>query len=251
MTTPLDAAWTTPWFCDTAPYPCGYLPGRQAVSRVAMPPQAIDEAIYDELIRRGFRRGGEFAYRPVCGECRACVPVRVPAARFAPDRAQRRCLKANRALQARELPLEFSEEHYLLYRRYQERRHPGGGMDADDREQYARFLLQSQVDTRLIEFREAGRLRMVSLIDVLYDGLSSVYTFFDPDAPAAGLGVYGILWQIRQCLALARPHLYLGYWIRDCRKMNYKSRFRPIEGYIDGIWQELEPEAPLDRKTED
>ncbi|MDR0576040.1 MAG: arginyltransferase [Candidatus Accumulibacter sp.] len=230
-------------FYDTAPHPCGYLPGRQAVSRVALPFQWVDAGVYGELVRRGFRRGGEFAYRPACPDCGDCVPVRVPVARFVPDRGQRRCLKANRALAARERPPVFSEEHYRLYRRYQARRHPGGGMDGDDREQYARFLLRSYVDTRLVEFRDAGRLRMVSVIDVVDDGLSAVYTFFDPESPAASLGTYGVLWQIRQCLANELPHLYLGYWIRECRKMNYKARFRPVEGFVDGAWRELDPAA--------
>lgn len=230
-------------FCDTAPHPCSYLPGREAVSRVAIPPQLVGADIYAELVRRGFRRSGDFTYRPACHGCRACVPVRVPVARFVPDRSQRRCLKANQALEVRERPLGFCEEHYALYRRYQAQRHSGGGMDDDDREQYVQFLLQSQVDTRLMEFRDGGQLRMVSIIDVLDDGLSSVYTFFDPDLPAASLGTYNILWQIRQCLDNDWPHLYLGYWIQECRKMSYKVHFRPIEGLIDGVWQELAPPA--------
>jgi arginine-tRNA-protein transferase len=241
MTHPDDSDFprTPPWFHDTALHPCGYLPGRQAVSRVAVPPQWVRAGIYGELVRRGFRRSGDFAYRPACPRCRACVPVRVPAERFSPDRGQRRCLKANLALEARECPLEFAEEHYSLYRRYQAGRHPGGGMDGDDREQYAQGLLRSHVDTRLVEFREAGRLRMVSIIDALDDGLSSVYAFFDPELPAAGLGTYNVLWQIRECQAKGLPYLYLGYWIGECRKMSYKTRFRPIEGFLDGLWREL------------
>jgi len=228
-------------FYSTATYPCSYLPDRQAISQVAIPPQLITASIYGELVRRGFRRSGDFTYRPACDECLACVPVRVPIARFVPDRSQRRCLKANQALEARELPLIHSEEHYRLYRRYQSLRHAGGGMDGDNREQYAQFLLQSHVDTRLVEFREHGELRMVSVIDVLNDGLSSVYTFFDPEFPAAGYGTYNVLWQIQQCAANQLPHLYLGYWIRDCRKMSYKVRFRPTEGLIEGAWQEIDP----------
>jgi arginine-tRNA-protein transferase len=227
-------------FYDTAPHPCGYLPDRRAVSRVALPFQSIGAGIYGELVRRGFRRSGDFIYRPACAACAACVPVRVPVERFVPNRSQRRCLKANGALIARERPLGFFEEHYRLYRRYQAKRHPGGGMDDDDREQYARFLLQSEVDTRLVEFRDDDRLRMVSLIDVLNDGLSSVYTFFDPELSSAGLGTCNVLWQINLCLANERPYLYLGYWIRECRKMSYKARFRPIEGLVDGAWRELD-----------
>jgi arginine-tRNA-protein transferase len=208
---------------------------------VAIPPQLIGAEIYGELVRRGFRRSGDFAYRPACPGCQACVAVRVPVERFSPDRSQRRCLKANRTLAAHECPLVFTEEHRSLYRRYQVKRHPGGGMDGDDGEQYAGFLLRSRVDTRMVEFRDADRLHMVSIIDVLEEGFSSVYTFFNPELPAAGLGTYNVLWQIQQCRARKLPYLYLGYWIGACRKMNYKTRFRPIEGFLDGLWRELAP----------
>lgn len=234
-------------FYNTAPYPCSYLRERQAVSQVAVPPQLITADIYGGLVRRGFRRSGDFTYRPACETCRACVPVRVPAVRFSPDRSQRRCLKANRNLQANELPLQHSDEHFRLYRRYQSQRHAGGGMDLDDEDQYTQFLLRSQVDTRLVEFRDEGALRMVSVVDVLSDGLSSVYTFFDPDLPNAGLGTYNVLWQISQCLANDLPYLYLGYWIRDCRKMSYKTRFRPVEGLIDGVWQDIASATTIPR----
>ncbi len=227
-------------FYSTAPYPCSYLPDRQSVSQVAMPPQLITAGIYSDLVLRGFRRSGDFTYRPACEECHACVPVRVPVDRFVPDRSQRRCLKTHGSLEAQELPLQYSAEHYQLYRRYQARRHAGGGMDLDNRQQYTHFLLQSQVDSRLVEFRDNGDLRMVSVIDVLNDGLSSVYTFFDPDVPGASFGTYNILWQINQCHVNDLPHLYLGYWIRECRKMSYKVRFRPTEGLIDGQWQDID-----------
>ena len=226
-------------YYTTAAYPCSYLAGERAISQVATPPQRITSEVYGELVRSGFRRSGLFTYRPRCAACSACVPVRLPVARFVPNRSQRRCRKAHGALQARELPLAYVAEHYQLYRRYQAARHAGGGMDQDDHEQYANFLLQSGVDTRLIEFTENGQLRMASIIDVLGDGLSSVYTFYDPDLEHASLGTYNILWQIAQCAANDLPYLYLGYWIRDSRKMAYKARFRPIEGLIDGIWREL------------
>ncbi len=227
-------------FYNTATYPCSYLQGKQSVSQVAVPPQLITADIYGNLV--GFRRSGDFTYRPVCAGCCECVPVRVPVERFTPDRSQRRCLKTHAGLLVAEQPLRFFEEHYELYRQYQSRRHAGGGMDLDDREQYSQFLLRSQVDSRLIEFRDGDALRMVSVIDVLDDGLSSVYTFYDPEV--TGLGTFNILWQISQCRANDLPHLYLGYWIRECRKMNYKTRFRPTEGLIGGRWQELDPATP-------
>lgn len=227
-------------FYATAPYGCSYLPGRVARSQVSTPTHLIDAATYSELVKIGFRRSGMFTYRPWCDNCRDCVPVRIPVERFQPNRSQRRTWERHQTLVARERALGFREEHYALYQRYQQARHWGGGMDNDSREQYAHFLLQTHVDSHLVEFHEGDTLRMVSIVDRLEHGLSSVYTFYEPDLPGASLGTYAILWQIERCRQLGLACLYLGYWIRHSRKMAYKMQFRPLEALRLGSWQPLD-----------
>jgi leucyl-tRNA---protein transferase len=224
-------------FYATAPYPCSYLDNLQARSQVATPAHVINADTYSELVNSGFRRSGIFVYRPHCDACNACIPVRVCVKEFQVSRNQRRAQNKHTNLIEHVSKLTYVDEHFDLYQRYQSHRHAGGGMDRDNRDQYAQFLLQSQVNTRLVEFRDQKNiLKMVSIIDILSDGLSSVYTFFDPTESQTSYGTYNVLWQIAQAKKLKLPYLYLGYWIAQSKKMAYKTNFKPLEKLQDGSW---------------
>ena len=236
MSHPTEFELETLQFYSTAGYPCSYIKGREARSQVAAPSHIIDTATYSRLVAQGFRRSGLFTYRPNCSHCRACQPIRVDVMKFRPSRTQRKVWNRLSGMQVQQLPLLFDAEHFDLYQRYVSTRHPGAGMDEDSRAQYSQFLLSSRVDTALVEFRDGdGRLQMVSIIDQLIDGISAVYTFFEPQTPGS-LGTFGILWQLAKCRELGLPWLYLGYWIPESRKMSYKSQYRPFQVLQRGNW---------------
>jgi arginyl-tRNA--protein-N-Asp/Glu arginylyltransferase len=238
-----ELPFTTLQFYATAPYECSYLAHHQARSQVATPTHLIHADVYGELVASGFRRSGLYTYRPYCDGCKACIACRVDVERFSPKRYQQRAFKKHQNLEVKIGHLEFFQEHYDLYMSYQHDRHLHGGMDGDDQDQYKQFLLQSKVNSRMIEFRdgpdgeEPGKLRIVSIIDVVQSGLSSVYTFFDTSNPRASYGTFTIMWQIEQTKKLQLPYLYLGYYIEESPKMSYKAQFEPLEVLVNDVWQ--------------
>lgn len=236
MSHPTDIKPQAIQFYSTASYACSYLEHKQARSMVAAPSHLVDAKSYSQLVNQGFRRSGAFTYKPYCDDCQACIPIRIDVAKFKATRSQRRSLKDLSTLQATVHPLHWNDEHYQLYQRYQQQRHPSSSMNDDSASQYVQFLLSSHVDSKLIEFRdEQNKVQIVAIIDMLDDGISAVYTFFDPNSTRS-LGTYSILKQIEMCHDLGLKWLYLGYWIEESRKMAYKTRFSPYQLLENGKW---------------
>lgn len=225
-------------FFVTPPQVCPYLPGRESVSLFAEP-AVLDNALYGRLARIGFRRSGDQVYRPACGHCQACVPVRIPVEAFRPRRRDRRNLGRNAGLELRINRAHFSAEHFQLYATYLEARHPGGGMDAPTPEQFERFLIGTWSDTWFLELHLEDRLVAVAVTDRLEDGLSAVYTFYDPALTDRGLGHHCILRQIAYGRDLGLPYLYLGYWVEGSDKMGYKGQYRPLQALRGDRWVAL------------
>lgn len=234
---------TSYWNFDfylSPPQPCSYLPDQTAANLFADPEVAMDITHYSTLVRLGFRRSGRLVYRPRCPHCSACQPARIPVTQFRPNRSQRRAWKINQDLSAFYRPVEFRAEHFDLFRRYLGTRHLQGGMDDSTPEDYLNFIASGWNETSLIEFRDGKeQLLAVAALDALTDGLSAVYSFFDPSAKKRSLGIYIILWEIGEAKALGLPYVYLGYWIKSSHKMNYKSAFHPLEIYQDKKWSLL------------
>lgn len=220
----------------TYPHTCSYLPEREATTLFIDPRQDIDQALYSRLSQLGFRRSGSHIYRPHCADCRACIPARIPVERFQPDRSQRRIWRRNQDLLVMHSQDIRDEEAYDLYYRYIEQRHADGDMFPPDREQYLSFLNDPWQVTRYLRFYEGEQLVAVAVVDELEDGLSAIYTFFEPEQERRGLGVFAILWQIERARELGLAHVYLGYWIENCQKMRYKDRYQPLELLLDGRW---------------
>ena len=223
-------------FFATPGHPCSYLPGREATTVFADPAYPKSPALYTVLSRLGFRRSGVHIYRPECANCSACIPVRVPVARFRPRRIHRRVRSANRDLAFRVRPARFEPRHFALYRRYLSARHRGGGMDDPSPGQYRSFLTSAWCDTVFFEYSLGTAVVAVSVIDRLADAFSCVYTFFDPAHGRRSLGTYAILHAIDAARRTGLEWLYLGYYIADSPKMRYKADFRPQEQFVGGRW---------------
>ncbi len=243
MTLPSEQHLQKLQFYVTTPYRCGYLPKKLAQSLIAAPHHLIDTEIYSSLVQQGFRRSGKFAYRPHCEKCQACVPVRVVLDQFKPTRSQSRAYKKHANLSVRILPLAYSQSHFELYANYQALRHstdenfnPSNSLD--DAEQYRQFLCQSNVESVMVEFRDSKhQVKIVSVADIVRDGISAVYTFYDANDPKSSYGTHSIMWLIDWTKSLGLPYLYLGYWIKDSVKMAYKQNFQPQEQLINDEWK--------------
>jgi len=251
MTLPSEPALHKLQFYVTTPYKCGYLPNKLAQSLIAAPHHLVNSQVYSGLITQGFRRSGKFAYRPHCETCNACIPIRLVLSEFAPNRSQKRAFKQHADLTASIMPLHFSQNHFELYNSYQHLRHADEDNlnqtePKDEAEQYRQFLCQSNVESLMIEFKNAcNQVKIVSVVDIVQDGISAVYTFYDAtdsrasygtNTKRASFGTYSIMWLAEWTKSLNLPYLYLGYWIQDSQKMTYKQQFKPQEKLIDGEW---------------
>ena len=215
---------------------CPYLEGMNATNLVVDPSIKVSESLFTKLAHSGFRRSGNMIYRPHCASCSACLSVRIPVARFKENRAQRRILKRNNTIEVITAPAHFDEQHYRLYQKYQQYRHSEGNMVNSNQDAYMDFLSTHHTETQFILMYRHDQLQAVAVTDILNDGLSAVYTFYDPDLARYSPGAFAILWQIQAAAKSNLEYLYLGYWIENSDKMGYKSDFKPFEVYQDNRW---------------
>lgn len=235
-----------PQFYVTAPQPCPYLPGRMERKLFTALQGEYSEKLNDSLSKQGFRRSQNVLYRPSCAECSACMSARIRVADFAPTRSQRRVIKRNAQLLRHATSPWATEEQYALFRRYLDTRHADGGMADMDIFEFAAMIEETPIRSRVVEYTlspeegaRKGPLKAVCLTDVLDDGLSMVYSFYDPDLERQSLGTYLILDHIEIARAAGLPFVYLGYWVPGSPKMGYKAKFPALEIYKQGQWQPL------------
>jgi arginine-tRNA-protein transferase len=244
-----------PQFYVTAPQPCPYLEGRMERKLFTALQGEHAQKLNDTLSKQGFRRSQNVLYRPSCAECSACISARIRVADFKPSRSQKRVMRRNEALRRNPTSPWATEDQYTLFRRYLDTRHADGGMADMDIFEFAAMIEETPIRSRVIEYSrppgpgEDGRpLAAVCLTDLLDDGLSMVYSFYDPDLMGASLGTYVVLDHIAIAREAGLPYVYLGYWVPGSRKMGYKAKFGALEIYKGGHWQEIGD--PADHKTE-
>ena len=224
------------FFQTTEPHTCSYLPDQIASTLFVDPNSPIDNDLYNQLTLLGFRRSGQHLYRPNCAQCQACIPIRIPIAEYTPSKRFKRILNKNKDLTVNCKKAYFNSTHYALFEKYIEQRHKDGDMYPATPSQYRNFLIDTCVNTYFYEFYLDSQLICISVIDHLPDDLSAIYTFFDPDYSKRSLGSFAILWQIENARQLNNRFLYLGYWVKQCPKMNYKTQYRPLEIYNGSQW---------------
>ena len=225
----------------TAESPCSYFDSRMSSNLVPDPEMRLNMPIYNQLIQHGFRRSGAHCYRPHCGNgqsgCTACIACRIPVDSFIASRSQKRCLRTNLALTRTVVTADFSDEYFDLYRRYLNSRHTDGSMSDPAEDDFKHFLYSNWSETQFLELRLDGKLVAVAVTDIVSDGISAVYSFFEPEMSKHSLGTYCVLKQIEYCRELGLDYVYLGYWIKDHPKMHYKNNFKPLQLYQDEQWR--------------
>lgn len=220
----------------TEQQPCSYLDKRNSQSVFIHPSFTLNSTIYSQLIEQGFRRSGSEVYKPYCSTCSECIPSRLIVDQFSANRNQKRCIKKNQLTTVLVKPAKFERTHFELYLRYQKQRHLTGGMSSFSEQDYMHFLASNWCHTLFVEFSINAELAAVSIVDLLDNALSAVYTFFDPKFAQYSLGTYAVLWQQKHAKKLGLEFIYLGFWIKNCKKMSYKTQYRPIQGFINNEW---------------
>jgi len=225
------------YFFTTAPLPCPYIPGRLERKIVTELTGPDAEDLHESLSRAGFRRSHSIAYTPACPGCSACIPVRIVVEGFTPDRTMRKVQRRNQQMTAMPVNAKATAEQFRLFARYQESRHSGGDMALMGFYDYRSMIEDSTIDSFVVEFRGSdGMLKAAILVDRMSDGLSAVYSFYDPVLSELSLGTYMILWLVEEAERQGLPYVYLGYWIAESNKMAYKARFQPLEAYSTDGW---------------
>ena len=231
-------------FFTSPAHQCSYLEEQTASTLFIDPKRDLNNSLYSNLSSLGFRRSGAYLYRPHCENCQQCIPLRIKCPQYPYSRSEKRVLKRNQDLKVTIVPASFRKEHYDVYSRYIVDRHIGGDMYPPSEEQFQGFLLSNWTNTQFAELRLDNKLIGCSVFDVLENGLSAVYTYFNAAYEYRSLGKFAVLWQIEQTLKYNFKHLYLGYWVSDCRKMSYKAQFHNIEAYIEENWENLPSSTP-------